>query len=130
MIKNFKTFIFENEKCELKYVSDQIRLEYIKKGLISKIDDRIPKALDIYKTEDLTLVRNHGDYIIYYEYFIKSCWDAMFQKPEYKNLNKKDAIKKLVEERIEKITKIVGEKIIKWEFKNPVLEIEITNNKY
>lgn len=112
----------------LTYESDKIRYNYMKEGLMSSINTTIPSAIDVYNSEDLTMVKNHGDFIVYYEYFVKSCWDSLYDKTEYKGLKKKDALQKLVEERFARIASLLGCKILSWNFSNPVLEMKISNN--
>lgn len=58
---------------------------------------------------DQTYIQNIGtDIIIYYEGWSSLCWDALYQKPEYKGLSKEEALEKFLNERVPIIVREVG----------------------
>ena len=54
--------------------------------------------------------------IIYWEGWVQECWDAVYNKPDYKNLSKIDIINKIAKERFPLIAKDLGMKIIDYEY--------------
>ena len=112
--------------CVLEYESDRIRLDEIKSALNDDLwdDDETYSVDDLYQTDWLSKALNKENYVDYYELFVKACWDGMFQKPEYKGLDKKSAVEKLINERFSKIAKLLNLSIIDWNFKFNVLNIK------
>jgi hypothetical protein len=112
--------------CNLEYESDRIRFKEIKSALNDEIwgDYEFYSIDDLYETEWLSKAINKKNYIDYYELFVNSCWKAMFQKPEYKGLDKKTAIAELVKNRFTKIGKILGLELIDWSYHSSVLNIK------
>jgi hypothetical protein len=43
------------------------------------------------------------DKIVFYEGWVDSCWNAVYQKPQYKGLNEKEVIKSIIENRFPRI---------------------------
>jgi len=114
-------------QCNLQYVSDRIRYDYIKDAKQQEVSDKIPTRKDLLDSDDLVIAVNNGNSISYYELFVDSCWDALFSKSEYEELSKIEAINKLVNERFKKIADLLNETIINWSFKNSILFIKMTN---
>jgi hypothetical protein len=116
-----------------RYNSDKIRFDYLKSGLNSDVVPKsdVPHAGTLYKADDLVIVKNYGDYAVFYEMFVDSCWNALYEKPEYSMLRKKDAVKKLVQERFSKVANAAGEKVagFNWDDDNEILSVKITNSK-
>ena len=115
-----------NSICTLQYESDSIRLKELQLGLSKELSDsnKTLGAVDLYKTEWLSEALNKEGYIDYYEFFIKTCWDGMFSKPEYKGLTKQEGVRKLVNERFTKIATHLNLKIIDWNYKSNILNIK------
>lgn len=121
-----KKFIIESYN----YISDNIRDQHIKNALNSEIDNtpidkkRLTDTWDGY--DDLTVVKKIDDKtLVYYEGFVKSCWNGLFSKPEYKGLKKDEAVRKLVEDRIAEIAKNNGLEILEYFFKSNILTIKL-----
>ena len=55
--------------------------------------------------EDQVYIQNNlkNNEIIYWEGWVDSCWESLYEKPEYKKLDKKDAIKKVINDRFPRI---------------------------
>jgi len=117
----------------LNYASDKIRLDYLKQGLEKPqvSDDGMIDPSNIEGAEDLVVVLNHGNYVMFYEMFVESCWDALFEKPEYVGLDEETAIEKLVMNRFTKIAEAAGEKVLDWkmDWEDEILSIKISNSK-
>lgn len=130
MKTNFNDFLNENDEWLTKYKlqSDNIRFYYIQKALNSEpsnekvIINKLTDTWDGY--DDLVFVKNRNSHIDYYEGFVQSCWDALYQKEEYKNLSKDDAVEKLVSERMSLIGKDLDLIIDDYYFKNSILYIK------
>jgi len=113
--------------CSLNYESDNIRLNIIKSSLDDDewdMDDSYNED-DLQETEWLSAALNKGGFIDFYELFVPSCWESMFQKEEYKGLNKEDALNKLVNERFENIAKALSLSIKGWAYHNNILIIRL-----
>jgi hypothetical protein len=138
MIIKFREFILESNSnkifyCDdsrLIYTSDKIRAGYLIDGLNKKIsvDNYSKICMTIDLEEDLTMVINLGDTVVYYEKYATSCWEALFQKPEYKGLTKKEALDKFMSERFPIIADCCEMKITNWTFKNQILRVELIKN--
>lgn len=114
----------------LTYESDNIRLNEIKSALGDDIwdDNETYSANDLRETEWLSKALNKQAYIDYYELFVQACWNGMFQKPEYKGLDKKQGVNKLVSERFTEIANQLNLKIVEWSFTNDILNIKFGKN--
>lgn len=112
--------------CNLEHESDRIRYNEIKSSLNEDLwdDEEIYNIDDLYQTEWLSKALNKKDYIDYYELFVSECWESLFKKQEYKNLNKKEAVEKLVKERFSKIAELLNLSIKSWSFFNNILNIK------
>ena len=121
----------QNDNLCFQYTSDEIRYDLIKKELENpdEIWDKYEtySEYDLYETEWLTKVLNKGDYLDYYELFIDKCWSNLYDKEEYENLSKQQAIKKLVNKRFKKIGDSLNLEIEDWSFDE---EDEILNIKF
>lgn len=123
-----------NKNCiqeSYEYVSDNIRETHILNALNSEIDItpiNKKKLIDTWDGyDDLTKVQKISDNeLIYYEGFVKSCWDGLYSKSEYKGLNKIDAVDKLVNDRISEIAKNNNLGILDHTFKSNILTIKFT----
>lgn len=113
----------------LNYISDRIRLDYLKNAIDSKISNEQPSANKLKDTydgyDDLTIVYNRGTYIDYYEGFVQSCWVGFYNKEEYKGLNKTEIVDKFISDRFSKIAKLLNYKIVDYDFKNSILHIKL-----
>lgn len=118
------------KQADCKWISDEIRKEHLAKGLKAEVESEEASWSEVEASEDWTLVRNFGDYVKYYEFWGKTCWDALFQKPEFKGLTKVEAIEKFVNERLKDIVRGLGEEILDWEFGyHSLLIARISNTK-
>lgn len=102
----------------LQYNSDKVRLQYIQHALLSSSEEQraLPSASELYNLDDLVSVRVTDDGVYYSELFVSSCWDALYQKPEYQGLTGSEAIKKLVIERFSAIAEELGMSVEYWNF--------------
>lgn len=123
-IKNYINFINENiEEIELKYFSDNIRFVLLEDTINDNIiDSEIPSEEDIedslWNQEGIFCYNRPDGTIEFYEYWIKSCYDGLFAKPEYKNLSKEKAVDLFMKERFSLIAKKASCEIIKYDFIN------------
>ena len=62
--------------------------------------------------DDQVYIQNKGESIVFWEGWVSSCWDAAFQKPQYKGLKKSEVINKIIEERFPRIAEEFGMEII------------------
>jgi hypothetical protein len=62
---------------------------------------------------DQVYIQNKGESIVFWEGWVDSCWEAAFQKPQYKRLKKSEVINKIIEERFPRIAEEFGMEIIK-----------------
>ena len=53
--------------------------------------------------DDQVYIQNKDDSIVFWEGWVKSCWDAAFNKEQYKGLKKSEVINKIIEERFPRI---------------------------
>jgi hypothetical protein len=118
-------------KEQFQYSSDELRYNEIINALKYKEEDffndnETAFEEDLLDTEWLTIVIPKKDYIDYYELFVQSCWDALFQKEEYKGLSKKQAVIKLVNERFSEIAKKAGVSIGGYSFNNNILNVRFS----
>jgi hypothetical protein len=102
------------------YTSDDIRFGIIANGLKVKPEDDLQledlTPSDVVDSEYMTTTVNSEDEFAYLEAFNENCYESLFAKPEYQNLSTEAAIKKLVEERINKIAEKFGLKFKEYEF--------------
>ncbi len=111
--------------------SDNIRFYYIQKAIYEPTGEKvnIKKLTDTWDGyDDLVFVENDGDDIIFYEGFVKSCWDSLFMKEEYKGLSKDEAVQKMIKDRFARISNDLGLDIKEYTFDGEILEI-IFNKK-
>jgi len=129
-MKLIKKLLREALACNLEYESDKIRMNEIKSALNDDVwdDEDTYNSSDLMETEWLSKALNKGNYIDYYEMFVQACWDGMFQKPEYKGLDKKTAVAKLVNERFSKIAKLLNLTIKNWDYNSNILTIRFIKN--
>ena len=102
-------------------VSDKIRMELIK-DFLQKLKknpkynseepdyDMLLDDWDGY--DDQVYIQNKGKSIVFWEGWVSSCWEAAFQKPQYKGLKKSKVIDKIIEERFPRIAEKCGMEII------------------
>lgn len=121
----------ENVVCNLEYESDKIRMAEIKSCLYDDVWDEedVYDESDLMETEWLSKALNKGEYIDYYEMFVQACWDGIFQKQEYKGLDKKTAVSKLVNERFTKIAYLLNLTINSWSYSDNILTVRFNKNK-
>ena len=122
MINRIKKLLNE---IKLKYPSDEIRLSYIEDALKEPISDKEPSHMEILNSDDWTIVRNFGNKIIYYEFWGKPCWDALFQKEEYRGLTRKEAIDKFIIDRFTPMVNSIGYNVGKVNFRYNFMRIEL-----
>ncbi|MCK9477061.1 MAG: hypothetical protein M0R46_14135 [Candidatus Muirbacterium halophilum] len=121
-IKKYKDFINENvEEIKLKYISDNIRYDLLKKTIDSDIiDSHTPSKKEItdslWKLEGIFCYNRPDNTIEFYEYWVKSCYDGLYMKPEYKNLSKEEAIDLFMSDRFSLIAKKANCEVINYEF--------------
>ena len=111
--------------------SDNIRFYYIQKAIYEPTEEKVvlKKLTDTWDGyDDLVFVENDGNDIIFYEGFVKSCWDSLFLKDEYKGLSKDDAVNKMIEERFTRISNDLGLKIHDYIFDGKILKIIFKQN--
>jgi hypothetical protein len=124
----------EDDVC--RYASDRIRYDYLKSAISSEPTDAEPDmnalravgmGLDGYpdkEYDDLTFVAKRKDGTIdYWEGFVKSCWDGLFGKPEYKGLKKKEAVDKMVKDRMIPMAGDLGLELASYEYKPNALHM-------
>jgi hypothetical protein len=104
----------DDEKYKSCSMSDITRMEIIDNFLrmvqedpnynIEKPDDEM--LLDDWDGyDDQVYIQNllSEDKIVFYEGWVDSCWNAVYQKPQYKGLNEKEVIKSIIENRFPRI---------------------------
>jgi len=127
------TYLFEDDQCNLSYISDRMRLDYVKGGFNKPTElqqyTKEELAEDLLNQDDLVMVLNYGSYVKYYEKFVDSCWDALFQKPEYKNLEIGEAVTKLVNERLKKVAEYAGGDLVDWSWDEDLEILELIIQK-
>lgn len=96
------------------YISDLYRMELIE-YFFRQVDidsgynvslPNLSKLIDDYDGyDDQVYIQNNlkENEIIFWEGWVKSCWDAAIQKDEYQNLDKKTIIEKIINERFPRI---------------------------
>ena len=62
--------------------------------------------------DDQVYIQNKGESIVFWEGWVSSCWEAAFQKPQYKGLKKSEVIDKIIDERFPRIAEEFGMEII------------------
>jgi len=102
----------------LQYESDNIRLGYIKEALSGKPIN----------SEDLVTIEVADDYILYEEEWVDACWEALYQKEDYKGLSQYEAISKFMESRFAQIVAEAGENILEWEFDGDNMYVKISRS--
>jgi len=111
--------------------SDNIRFYYIQKALYEPTEEKvdIKKLTDTWDGyDDLVFVENNGDSIIFYEGFVKSCWDSLFMKEEYRGLSKEEAVQKMIDDRFTRISNDSGITIEDYSFDGKILKIFFLKN--
>ena len=111
--------------------SDNIRFYYIQKALYEPTEKKvdIKKLTDTWDGyDDLVFVESNGDSIVFYEGFVKSCWDSLFMKEEYKGLSKEEAVQKMIDDRFTRISNDLGLTIEDYSFDGKILKIFFTKN--
>lgn len=123
------------KECKIDYFSDKVRLAYIQNPMeFSNID--VYKLDEFNEDNDFVIVKKHGNRLKYYEQWLYSCWEALLNKDEYKELSKYEALDKFINERFTKIAEVVEYTINNYEFvlsnneedeyENGILIIEMT----
>lgn len=110
------------------YISDQIRIHYIKDALKKNegFNKKITPSFLIFNTPDLTYVQaDNSGRIFYFEQWVSSCWEALYQKSEYKGLKKNEAIDKFIKERFSKIANELNVQIKNYSYKNGFMSVEL-----
>lgn len=124
MIKSFKAFINEN-KVVFDYMSDAIRADYIQDFLDElesdpTFNEESPEYDWLMDPHDgypkQTYIQSNDDEIIYWEGWSSYCWDAAYQKAEYKNLSKEEIIESIIKNRFTKIGDEFDFKIKDWDY--------------
>ncbi len=102
-----------------KYPSDEVRYMKLIKHKDDIISNHYPTNDEINESlwdVDGVFVFNRGEYIEFIEYWAYSCWEGLYEKPEYKGMSKKKAIDKFIKERFYKISEKVNMKILDFTF--------------
>ena len=116
------------------YASDQMRIEYLKNAIES--DSLTLADTDLNEDNDFTMVKKKGNETIYYEQWNPECFEALFQKPEYKGLTEGQAVEKFIKTRFPKTAKEAGYKQTGWTYgsywidpeESPVLTVHLQKN--
>ena len=70
---------------------------------------------DLWETDELTLILNHGGHFTYAELWVESCWEGLMSKAEYrrecKRSGRSGALRKFVAERLTVIADVCGLRI-------------------
>jgi len=66
--------------------------------------------------DDQTYIQNNGNEFIYWEGWVRACWQAAYKKPEYKDLGKDLIIEKIIKERFPRIAEEVNYKINNYDY--------------
>ncbi len=103
------------KNSDFQYNSDEIRNERLKKPDKKSRSRILPKVNKLTEDNDFTYVVETPTEIIYTELWLDECFDALFEKREYKDLEKDDAITKFMNERFPNVVADIGT-IKYWEF--------------
>ena len=114
-------------KIDVMYSSDQIRLLYLQDWVsASSQPPEYSLLLDTWNDyDDLTYVQKTESGVRYFEGWVDSCWEGLFQKTEFSDLNAEDAMRKFVAERFTQIAHVAQMKIDNWGFHDSVLIIDL-----
>jgi hypothetical protein len=129
-IKLFEEYNKQEWITKYNLPSDNIRYYYIQKAKYEPTDEKveIKKLTDTWDGyDDLVFVENDNDKIIFYEGFVKSCWDSLFMKDEYKGLSKDEAVQKMIDGRFTRIADDLDLIIEDWNFDGKILRIVFTD---
>jgi hypothetical protein len=114
-------------KIDEMYPSDELRLWCLQNCILASFQPpEYSMLLDAWNGyDDLTYIQKTEDGIRYFEGWVDSCWQGLFEKMEYNDLNAEDAMRKFVEERFTQIANVAQMKIDKWGFYDHVLVIDL-----
>jgi hypothetical protein len=110
--------LFEEYSC--KYLSDASRIDSVDEVLSAiknndyenYIDDPDTDMLldphDGYNFQTYIQYDENNNEIVYWEGWSKYCWNSLYNKKEYKGLNKEKAVKKLIDERLKPSLESLG----------------------
>lgn len=119
--------------------SDALRADIIEENIkkfkedpnLNKEDPDYDDLLDPYNGYKYqTYIQNdlENNQIIFWEGWSEECWNSLYQKEEYQNLSKKEAIEKIIQERFPKIASENNLKIKDYNYfyyeVNPYLNID------
>lgn len=117
------------KKMAAMHLSDLIRLSYIRsppQDNAGKEPPLLERLLDIWDGyDDLLYIHRAGNEIIYYEGWVDSCWEALFEKEAYENLFEEEAIDKFMYERFSVIADVLGMKIKDYIFASDILKVTL-----
>jgi len=110
----------------LKYVSDRIRYSYLEDALSSDDSNSITKTSRslLLDQDDLSYVEKKDGFIYYSELWVSSCWEGLYSKPEYKGLNKNEALQKIMSERFPLVADLLNLEIVDWSFDNSIQRVK------
>lgn len=113
----------------LKYISDRIRYSYLKDFLNSDIPPSNIKVNRrfLLEQDDLIYIEKKDVFIYYYELWVASCWEGLYSKPEYSELDRDEAIQKTMDERMSVIADMLNLEIVEWSFVNSIQTIKFKN---
>lgn len=125
-LKLYEEYTKDEWITKYKLPSDNIRFYYIQKALYEPKEEKvdIKKLTDTWDGyDDLVFTENDGNDIIFYEGFVKSCWDSLFMKDEYNGLSKEEAVQKMIDERFTRISNDLGLNLKEYSFDGKILKI-------
>lgn len=119
--------LFEDYTC--KYESDQIRLDMMKEALERIEEDDFedmtekviyedlvdPSEFDGYPDQTYIQYEPDENEITLWEGWSQLCWDGLYSKEEYEGLEEREALKKLIKERLIPSMETLGLKYIDYE---------------
>ena len=109
-------------KCEnFKYYSDNMRYDILKNAMANGIKQQSPpdynKLIDDWDGyDDQTYIQIKDNTIIFYEGWVKACWNAIKLKPEYNNLSKPEIIESIINKRFKNIAEKLNLTISKYQY--------------
>lgn len=104
--------LFEEYTC--KYTSDEIRMDMMKESLErieeGDIDDMTeeviyedlvdPSEFDGYPDQTYIQYEPNNNEITIWEGWSELCWEGLYSKPEYEGMEEREALEKLIKERL------------------------------
>jgi len=128
---SFISFLNENRLNNPKYknclTSDIFRMEIIENFFEKVKNDNTYninepdyfKLIDDWDGyDDQVYIQNklNNNEFIFFEGWVRSCWDAVFLKPEYKNLSKQEVIESIIQKRFPRIGDEFGYEIVSYDY--------------